>query len=397
MRDSANFRQRLGVHSQRVHYLSYRVEPTTVGRVRVPAGVAKVEYLRGALLRAGCLVRLVSTALADKGYAPRVKVRLSETETHVYLPSLRLPHITRPFQWLQIAHYLLTAVKGDDVVVAYHSLAYMGPIRLARRLKKFQLVLEVNDVYHAVSATYANRRASEEAFIRGADAYLFMNRIAAAAFADGKPHLISYGSYEVPERRADRPDDGRTHVVYSGIIENRRRAASLAVDAARHLDEQFVVHILGFGDEEEISALQRRVEALNSEVRREAVRFHGALYGQEFTDFLHGCHVGLSTHAYGPDDSASADLTFPSKIPVYMAHDLKVVSPDLPCVVESPFAAFVSFYTDHSPQSIAAAIRATVESANTASTPAEVVAELDRGFEIEALFAPATTHVRRPT
>lgn len=375
----------------RVHYLSFYVAPGRQRRASVPAGFAKIEYIADVLVDAGWDVRLVSAALAVGGYEPRDLDRPSPRLDVVYLPSWRPSGrigyaVAIAILWAQIARYLLIEVKPGETVLAYHSLAYLRPIQFARRLKPFRLVLEFNDLYHAVSPRHASWKSAEEAFIRAADAHLFMNQLAAGRYGGDQPHVISSGSYAVPERRQQPPGDGRTHVVYAGIIEPGRRAAELAVRAAEHLDETFALHVLGFGAASHVAALKELVAEVNDRTNREAVTFHGVLRGREFNDFLHQCHIGVSSHAYRPDEAESADFTFPSKIPQYAAHGLQVVSPAIACVVTSPFAKVTSFYDEHDPRAIAKAVRTATKALHGAEQdPAQLVAELDTAFRQDLL------------
>lgn len=368
--------------NDRIHYFSFYLAPgQEERRAAVPAGFAKVEYVAGAAADAGLAVRIVSTAITEEGRAAGARYG-----RHVYLPSWR-PRggagyaVALAVLWIQIVRYLLVEVSRGDTVLAYHSLTYLRPFSAARRIKRFRLVLEFNDLYSAVSPKHAARKDAEERFIRSADAHLFMNRLAAARYSDGKPHVLSFGSYAVPKRRHAQIDDGRVHVVYAGVIEPGRAAAELAVRSAAHLDSGFVVHVLGYGTDTNVAALEALVAEINEQAGREAVIFHGMKRGQEFTDFLHGYHIGVSSHAYRPDDAASADYTFPSKIPQYAAHDLRVVSPSIPCVVDSPFAEVATFYDEHKPEAIAQAIRAAAAGLGDGPrTPAALVAELDAAF-----------------
>ena len=55
--------------------------------------------------------------------------------------------------------------------------------------------------------------------------------------------------------------------------------------------------------------------------------------------------------------SESADYTFPSKIIVYLANGLQVVSGELRCVRQSQFGNLIHFYKDNKPKSIAEEIQ----------------------------------------
>lgn len=384
-----------------VHYLSYYVAPGDEGRrTAVPAGQAKIEYVRDVLEDAGFRVRLVSAA-ASRGLGSRGWGHPTGRGGEVrYLPSLapggRLGHAVLALVGrLQVLWYLLTRVRRGDTVLVYHSLAFVRPLTLATRLRHFRFVLELNDVYSAVSSRHRSAEAKELAFVATADAHLFMNRIAQGRFGGGRPSVVSYGAYVVPEGEPPRPEARVVRAVYAGIVEPGRRAAELAVEAAAHVGDDVEVHVLGFGADAAIADLRAQVAAVNTRAGRRAVTFHGQLRGEEFSDFLRTCDIGISSHAYRDDEQESADLTFPSKIPVYMTHGLRVVSPSIPCVVDSPFAELTEFYDDHEPSAIAAAIDRCARRPAGGRTPRDLVAALDRDFRAALPTVVAGEHGRR--
>lgn len=374
----------------RLHYFSYYLDAgMEAQRGASPASFAKIEYTKTALLAAGVDLRLVSTAIAKPGAGslPREEREVGSHERHIYLPSRRFPSrlsfpVTQALMWLQIVRYLLTQVRRGDMVMAYHSPAYLRPFRVARRLKRFRLILEVNEVYATVWDQYASRRPSEEAFIREADAHLFVSSIAAGEFSGGKPYAVSHGTYALPERRAWPVEDGQTHAVYAGVVDHRR-GAELAAQSALHLPADHVVNILGFGADDAVRRLRQVVAEVNAEAGREAVVFHGEKRGQDLTDFLHRCHVGLNTHRYEPSELEGARYCFPSKVSLYLTHGLPVVSSELEVVTESPLAEFVTFYRDDDPASVAAAVVEAVKRVGDMAEdriPQSLIKKLDRDF-----------------
>jgi glycosyltransferase involved in cell wall biosynthesis len=82
--------------------------------------------------------------------------------------------------------------------------------------------------------------------------------------------------------------------------------------------------------------------------------YDGVLYDEAYTDFLHSCHIGLSTQ----DPAGAFNATsFPSKVLSYMASGLRVVSARIPVVESSLVGDCLYYYGEQSPEAIAAAIQ----------------------------------------
>ncbi|MGE6415979.1 hypothetical protein ACQKDD_17595 [Planococcus kocurii] len=378
--------------SQKVHYFSFYLdEKMENGREAHPGSFTKIEYVKKALIRSGVNLTLISTSLAESkaGFLNKKIFKISESESHIYLATFRYKgkvfnKLTLMFMWLQIIWYVLIQVKKDDCVLVYHSLAYIEPFKLLKKIKKFNMILELNDLYHVVGDNLLHLKEKETNFIEIADEYIFINSLVEKKFNQGKPYVLSYGNYEVPKRVNEQTSDGKTHIVYAGIIENGRKAAELAVKSSIYLNEKFIMHILGFGNEIDINNLEKEIEEVNKQKGYKAVIFHGRLRGNKYSRFLHSCHIGVSSHAYLQEEMESANYTFPSKIPTYMSHDLKVVSPNIPCVFESPFAEFTDFYNEHTPQAIAQTIKKSAEAISNNTDlkrrPSQLIKELDINF-----------------
>lgn len=376
----------------RVHYFSfYLSKEMETGRIAFPASFAKVEYVKAAAVKLGTELTMVSTAMAEKGvgFLGKKTIKISENESHVYLPTFGynirfINKLAVLFMRFQIILYVLFNVKKNDKVLVYHSLAYINPFKLLKKVKTFKLILEFNDLYYVANERLIHLKEKEIEFIDMADSYLFMNTIAEKRFNKGKPYVISYGNYELLKRNKKEIFDGKIHVLYAGIIENGRKAAELAVKSSLYLDEKFIMHILGFGDDGQLAILNEMIDCVNMQKGYEAVIFHGRLRGKEFSDFLYSCHIGVSSHAYLPNEMDSANYTFPSKIPMYMAHDLRVVSPDIPCVVNSPFVEFTTFYHEHTGKDIAKAITECAKNVKvnkeSVRMPSQLIADMDKNF-----------------
>ena len=167
--------------------------------------------------------------------------------------------------------------------------------------------------------------------------------------------LVSMGNYLLPKKFQHHSSD-RIKLVYAGVIEQERKAAFLAARAMEFLPLNYELNILGFGTEENISDLEKLIDSINSKKNDKCVSFLGKKSGDEYNEFLQNCDIALSTHAYDENTMSSADYTFPSKVLVYLANNLRVVAQRLDVLEKSSISEFFSFYECPEPEQIAKCI-----------------------------------------
>lgn len=251
----------------------------------------------------------------------------------------------------QVFWYLLQHVGKGDTLMAYHSLAYAGLVRILKRLKGFRLVLEIEEIYADVTGD-SKARKSEYRLFQCADAYIFPTELLNEKLnTEHKPHCIIYGTYQVePEWRCSF-GDGKIHVVYAGTFDPRKGGAAAAA-AAGFLPANYHVHILGFGSKADTEQLKQVIAEVSSKSAA-TVTYDGCLSGEEYIRFIQSCDIGLSTQN---PDAAFNDTSFPSKILSYMANGLRVVSIRIPAIERSAIGDLVTYYDMQTPEAIAKAI-----------------------------------------
>lgn len=248
---------------------------------------------------------------------------------------------------LSMFFYLLKNTHKGEKVVVYHSLGYYGMIKKLKKLKKIQLILEVEEIYADVIGN-KRIRAKEFELFELADAYVFPTELLNNSInKTGKPYVIIHGTYQVEENRNASFDDDKIHVAYAGTFDPRKGGVQAAIKAAGYLPSNYLVHILGFGNEKEISDVKKLVE------ETENVVYEGVLAGEEYIRFLQSCHIGLSTQN---PEGVYNDTSFPCKILSYMANGLRVVSVRIPAVETSSVGDSVCYYENQASEEIAKAI-----------------------------------------
>ena len=230
----------------------------------------------------------------------------------------------------------------------------------------------------------------ETSYLDIADGYLFASPFMIDLLSKNKPIVVSYGSYKVASS-IKKNNSNKIHIVYSGVIENLRKAAFLVANSALFLSNDYVIHIAGYGTNENVKEFKDVCVRINEKLGYEAVMFHGLLIGKEFDNLLNSCDISINAHMYSEEDLWKSKYSFPSKIPLNMGYDLYLVSHNMELVSSSPFAEFTSFFSEFNPQAVAEAIKkCAIKSKliNSNRTPKDLIRDLDVAFvkNIKSLF-----------
>lgn len=367
-----------------IYYLGFydTLENKAQWRGVAPTAANKMTYIISALEKGGHTVEVISPATTMKN-----KFFKGKTVPIGRCSRLKLfatwPHKSRILRFLggwhmkiQVFFYMLSHVKSDDTVIVYHSLALMKRVRLLKRLCRFKLIIEAEEIYGDIQN---NKRISnkELRYFQIADGYLFpAKQLEQKVNLEHRPYVLIHGTYQAEEDRGgqfQKPEwKDKVHCVYAGTLDPRKGGAALAAKAAMYLPQNYYVHILGAGGKDRIDIIKSQIE----EVKQKGscgVSYDGCLRGESFTRFLQCCQVGLSTQT--PDGDYN-DTSFPSKILTYMSNGLPVVTVRIPVVEKSAVHAYMNYYEDATPESIAAAIQTTVNSKNR-KNGREALFELD--------------------
>ena len=322
------------------------------------AATNKMDYICNVLNRNGYKVLIISPSRTlNNSFYKGKKVKINDNTELKLFPSLPLGNkIQRAFAHfagdIMLFWYLLTKVKKDETILVYHSLAFLSIVRIAKKIKRFKIVLEVEEIYQDVEPCSKRVKRNEYRTIESAERYIFSTELLNQKVnLTNKPFSIIYGTYKVEEDCKKKFNDGKIHVVYAGTL-NSQKGSLEAIASAEFLPFNYHIHIIGFGTEEEMKKIKDEIERV-SQKSAATVTFDGLLKGKEYTEFLQKCDIGLSTQN---PDAVFNDTSFPSKIFSYLSNGLRVVSIRLKAIEESTINKDIVYYDTQTPSAIAEVI-----------------------------------------
>lgn len=365
-------------------------------RYLAPSGVNKMEYIARALGSEGMKIKIISTAWLKYKKEVGAKISLQRSfslnnNIDCILPlsiaiPLKISNLLSMFiakVWL-ILYFLMNVRKNDNVIV-YHSTFFVSTIYWLKKIIRFKLILEVEEVYSIVFSMDEKWKRRENRLITFADSYIFPNDLMYDYLGiKNKKQVVVYGSYLIEETNniSFEFGDDKIHLVYAGVIDKLKLGAFNAVYAAKYLPDNYVLHILGFGAEKDVEDLQDEIQQINrfSECK---IVYEGKKTGEDYFKFMRRCHIGLSTQI---NEGEYLFLTFPSKVLGYLTMGLNVVSAKVEGVVVSDISDVIGYYNEDLPQNIAETIKnMRILSSDTIK---KRIIELDQKFkrDIKELF-----------
>ncbi|WP_458408808.1 glycosyltransferase [Bacteroides congonensis] len=343
----------------KIKYFSYRgcPEPDRQ-RDNSPAADTKIDYIIEVLNRIGYDVDHISRAQSTiDQYIPSY-VEKNGNNTYRYFASFGktksfLRIFNRWFMELQFFGWCLFNIKRNEKVLVYHSLGYDSAFIKLKKLKNIHIIGDIEEIYQDVSKQKPSKERDEYRFIDICDKYMFSNTILNERLNNrNKPYLVVHGIYRINEYEPISYNDGKIHILYAGTYDPNKGGALISVKVAKYLNDNYHLHITGFGSSKQAEEIRVEVERVKAFTKCD-ITFHGYLNNIDFLDLMHHCSIGLCTQ----DPTSLLNLTsFPSKILNYMANGLVVLTGRNRAIMESAVADLVYYYDEQKPEDIARGI-----------------------------------------
>lgn len=367
-----------------IKYLAhYDVPDANRKRVINLAAANKLDYILRTLSKLNIKTTVISASntYGEEAY-PSFCEKIYDNITLKLLPTMKRRNkvmriIAGIIFRLRLIITLLKEVKKGDTLVVYHSLALINYVSVLKKLKNFNLILEVEEIYGDMWQK-KNITEKEMRFFKKADAYIFASELLETKInVNKKPSTVIYGVYNIENDVKLSFGDDKIHCVYAGSTNPRKGGALYAITAASKLPSNYVIHILSFELNEN---LKNQILAVNS-LDKAQVIYEGVFKGAKYSEFLQRCDIGLSTQN---PNAIFNDTSFPSKILSYLSNGLRVVSCKIKVTEKSKINDLLYYYKENTPESIAKAIMSVDLNDNYCSL--NKISELDKNFGKDLLL-----------
>lgn len=345
-----------------------------------PSAITKGKYVASALASCSSEVEIVSLAYPTKDSQDEVYYQVSENVIcHLfkgkYSNNRIIRYIDHKLYDKKIRKYLKQNVKKEDIIVVYHSLANMKLVKYIKKNVTDKIVYEVEEIYGDVINDEKAKIKELKAF-KNASSYIFSNDYLNSIINTKQlPYVTCYGTYEIPTLYKEAFNDNLIHCLYAGTLAQNKGALN-AINVAKYLPNNYLIHILGFGSEKDIADIKNAVNEVNNSYGTTKVIYEGLKLNEEYLKFIQKCQIGLCTQNI---DAAFNTTSFPSKILSYMSNGLEVVGVNIAAIKNSKVGQYIQFYNVPDEKEIANAILNI--NLNNKTNNVDVVKELDKEFK----------------
>lgn len=364
--------------ADKIYYLIHFDNKTN--RNVTPSAITKGKYVASALASCSSEVEIVSLAYPTKDSQDEVYYQVSENVIcHLfkgkYSNNRIIRYLNHKLYDKKIRKYLKQNVKKDDIIVVYHSLANMKLVKYIKKNITDKIVYEVEEIYGDVINDEKAKIKELKAF-KNASSYIFSNDYLNSIINTKQlPYVTCYGTYEIPTLYKEAFNDNLIHCLYAGTLAQNKGALN-AINVAKYLPNNYLIHILGFGSEKDIADIKNAVNEVNNSYGTTKVIYEGLKLNEEYLKFIQKCQIGLCTQNI---DAAFNTTSFPSKILSYMSNGLEVVGVNIAAIKNSKVGQYIQFYNVPDEKEIANAILNI--NLNNKTSNVDVVKELDKEFK----------------
>lgn len=364
--------------ADKIYYLIHFDNKTN--RNVTPSAITKGKYVASALASCSSEVEIVSLAYPTKDSQDEVYYQVSENVIcHLfkgkYSNNRIIRYLNHKLYDKKIRKYLKQNVKKDDIVVVYHSLANMKLVKYIKKNITDKIVYEVEEIYGDV-INDEKAKTKELKTFKNASSYIFSNDYLNSIINTKQlPYVTCYGTYEIPTLYKEAFNDNLIHCLYAGTLAQNKGALN-AINVAKYLPNNYLIHILGFGSEKDIADIKNAVNEVNNSYGTTKVIYEGLKLNEEYLKFIQKCQIGLCTQNI---DAAFNTTSFSSKILSYMSNGLEVVGVNIAAIKNSKVGQYIQFYNVPDEKEIANAILNI--NLNNKTNNVDVVKELDKEFK----------------
>ena len=324
------------------------------------AAIKKMNYIIDTLNNIGYNVEVISIARNKKKAQKKSKIPLNNKLNSLLLlnaigsSNKFISRIGELQIRLELFLWLIKNIKKNETILVYHSQRLCKIIYWASKIKKFNYILEVEELYYKFGFVSKNEEKNEKKMIYNSKSLLVSTKNIANELNYTNKFIELHGNYEnlSSENRYVTKLDKKYKVVFAGGVETVRNTAFNVCECAKYLEECFDVYILGYGDEESILKLEKLIMKINDKIGYSKIKYCGTMVGSEYDKFMSSCDIAIN---FQNMDEYYMKYAFPSKVLNYLGYNLIVITTPLETIRNSKINELVMYPNnmENTPESFA--------------------------------------------
>lgn len=281
-----------------IYYVAFYNPKEEIGkRIANYAGEDKIDYICEVLNKNGEDVTVLSnTKSVDSKFQGRKLYNISDKKKVMMFSSIsninKLIHaIDVVWGYLQLSGYLIKNLRKDDTVIVYHSLGYRRLFNVISKIRKFNYILEVEELFQYIDSANAFKKKESTVF-SSPNAFIFSNAIIEQAVnKENKPYVVVNGIYKNEKIITQKPNINKIRVLYAGNLD-RQKGVDYVIQTAKYLSDSFELKIIGFGSDADIDRVNNLILESNNNSKCK-VYFDGVFKGDEYISIVQQCDIGV--------------------------------------------------------------------------------------------------------
>lgn len=345
-----------------IYYVGfYDIANANHSRNYVLSATTKMDYIASSIVRGGYKVEILSCSWINdkdwkfvKGENQQINEYIKLTTMPSFGVKTKFGKVLRVYFTLFAIFFRLLFINKNETVLVYHTPWLSLPVRIAKKIKGFRMILEIEEVYTYAFSLCNKTLTKELSLIKSADSWILVNDLIGDLLGlDRLKSIICYGVYKIDNKPliSSFSKNDKVHLVYAGTLGEYNGGVQNAIQAARFLSDKYILHILGAIEGESLLKLLKDIDDVNT-FSKCKVKYEGCKTGDEFISFMNGCDIGLNPQNWG-DYMLYA---YPSKTLSYFCFGLNVVTSPLKTLKVSQLDSYFNYFNQENPQSIANAI-----------------------------------------
>lgn len=359
-----------------IYYFGYYTKNSNPNNfLEFPGCSNKMSYIVNSIKSSNISLTVICLGESRDGANHKSKdLKVDSLENNFFVGTMKYKIFSRLYLYFQIINILLFKVKKTDTIIFYHTYYLIFLFKFFKKIKKFNLIIEVEESYKAAWGKSDAEIYNEIQYLKGADAYIYVNDLLPSIIENTKPYVVCYGAYDIKDYQPLNKSHKQKRIVYAGLIAEKDDSdIYLAVNAMKYLDSSYSLSILGYGSNNALKKIKQYIVENNLSTN---IVYEGFLKGDDYINFLKKCDFAINPRVLS---DRLSDYTFPSKVLAYLSVGLPVVSTPIRCIKESKVSGLVSFSESTDPLSFSNAIK----SLNLNTNPTSTIVSLDKAFIVD--------------